>query len=110
MSYRANNPLSGVRACVAGLSLLGMGQAAAESAFCDQQTGAFMARLDSELSTPLTQSQRAEVEVIALRSCTQDSPMSRAAPPEGFSDWFSYFMVTHTGDKPGNDRLRNFKR
>lgn len=81
----------------------------AKALVCQQQVDALMERVDAGVKPALTRQQRDQLVALAQRSCREDSAMANAQPPEGFSDWFSYFMVTHKGDKPGNKRLKKFK-
>jgi len=103
------------RALIGVISLVAASAATADS--CIDQARAVARRIQTEVVPELNQEQLARVAAISAELCSgQAGPPAGAVvgkdtpgAPAGHSDWFSYFMFGHSGDKPGNKRLKRLK-
>lgn len=88
----------------------------AQANLCEAQTQALVSRVQAEVQPSLAQTQLDQLAVVARQLCESHVDSTRAAgiedmgpPPEGFADWFSYFMLTKQPEKAGNKRLKRLK-
>jgi hypothetical protein len=89
--------------------------AVVEAAPCIDQARAVAQRIQAEVVPNLNGEQLARIAAIAAELCSGEKgppPAARtgAGAPEGYGDWFTYFMFEHSGHKPGNERLRHLKQ
>ncbi|MEA3274693.1 MAG: hypothetical protein U9Q81_05240 [Pseudomonadota bacterium] len=100
------------------LILLSCATASVGAASCIDQARAVARRIQTEVAPNLNQEQLARVAAISAELCRGEtrpppSAAGNAAGPgthQGYSDWFTYFMFEHSGDKAGNKRLLRLKR
>lgn len=100
---------------IALLALLTAAQPAAAQS-CIEQARAVAARIQEEVAPNLDRAQLARVAAISAELCSgRQGPGAPAAERAGAGekagevDWFHYFLFRHSGDKPGNKRLKGLK-
>ncbi|MGB0713942.1 MAG: hypothetical protein ACPGUC_10330 [Gammaproteobacteria bacterium] len=79
---------------------------------CEAQ-GQNLAREAAErIDPPLSADQIQQLRRLAVSLCDYQSEATGYIPaaPEGYADWFSWFMLNGNPDKAGNRRLKNLKR
>ncbi|MCB1734822.1 MAG: hypothetical protein H6981_07645 [Gammaproteobacteria bacterium] len=77
---------------------------------CEAQTSALIQRVGASVSPALSRSQLDQMRGIAQELCEAHVAQGNMpTPPDGYTDWFTYFMFNKQPDKEGNKRLKRMK-
>lgn len=77
---------------------------------CEAQTSALIARIGADVSPAPSRSQLDQMRGIAQDLCEAHVAQGNMpTPPEGYADWFTYFMFNKQPEKEGNKRLKRLK-
>ncbi|MCP5143173.1 MAG: hypothetical protein H6926_03495 [Chromatiales bacterium] len=77
---------------------------------CDAQGEALITRFAADVTPAPSREQLDQMRGIAQELCEAQTAQTGAPPaPEGYADWFTYFMLNKQPEKAGNKRLKSLK-
>ncbi|MGB0721629.1 MAG: hypothetical protein ACPGU7_04455 [Gammaproteobacteria bacterium] len=79
---------------------------------CEAQGASLSQQAAERIEPPLTDQQLTQLRALSVNMCNRQGEATGYVPPapEGYADWFSWFMLNVNPDKAGNKRLKNLKR
>lgn len=77
---------------------------------CEAQGKVLIARIASDVTPSPSRVQLDQMRGIAEELCQeQTAETGMPSAPEGYADWFTYFMLNKQPEKEGNKRLKRLK-